>query len=91
MLEKIVSEREGGRERIGGRMATGKEVGWMTKQVSPLSLSPSLSLSSIRGGKREGAIFANSIVANSPLQIQIAPTVIDTEKRGKGLTIVWGG
>ena len=49
----------------------------MTKQVSlPLSLQFA------EEGRKEGAIFANSIVANSPLQIQIAPTFIDTEKGG---------
>ena len=49
--------------------------------------SIALSTSPIRGGRKEGrAVFANPIVANSPLQIEIAAAaaVIDTE-RGEGI------
>ena len=59
-------------------MATGNGVVWMTKQVSP-----SLPLQFAEEGR---AVFANPIVANSPLQIEIAAAaaVIDTE-RGEGI------
>ena len=71
---EIVSER-GERERIGEWPQGAVWDGWMTKQVSP-----SLPISNSR--RKEGrAVFANPIVANSPLQIEIAAAaVIDTER-----------
>ena len=71
---EIVSER-GERERIGEWPQGTVWDGWMTKQVSP-----SLPISNSR--RKEGrAVFANPIVANSLLQIEIAAAaVIDTER-----------